>query len=191
MRAACAGLGAVLCAGAVGCNTVDKDAPPKLGGPQTGKQVGPGLPGTPTLPGSQGVGQINRAPSGSGIGGPSQPGGFITGVQPSGGFGQPAGRVNQPGPATGAGGTLIPDVRPGGQSSALTGGYGPMTPPNMSGPHAAPHTTAGGTGHTFTPPPLTDPGFVPPARPDAPAMPVAPPKPGMSVSPGLFGGPGG
>jgi hypothetical protein len=192
VRAACAGLGAVLCAGAVGCNTTEKDKPAPFGVPANMKQVDPGLPGTPKLPGapsglgtqgSQGLGTLNRTPTGTGpsfgTGGPA--GTFGTGAPPAGGVGagQPGGRAGAPGTVTGAGGsTMIPSMGPGGPVTPAGGNWPSMPPPNMptgSQPQSG-HTTGSGHGSNPSPLALTDLGREPmPFGPNGQAGPVAPP----------------
>lgn len=161
VRAAFTGLGALLCAGAIGCTGLDKPVPPKIGANTgtgaNGKQIGPGLPGTPMLPGSPGMGASRTPQPGfgnpaAGVGGSGvmQTGGTnypATGTPTGGGFNSPAGR--QPaggynpnvGGGTGAGyppvggSSLVPSAGPIGGSGGFGGspqGYnntGAFNPP--------------------------------------------------------------
>src|SRR5262245_36046751 len=88
VRAAFAGLGAVLCAGVLGCMNTDKaPVPNKYGTSINGtnnKAVTPGLQGAKSLPGQPGSGGVglNNQPGG---GNPAA--GMGSGLQPAGGFG--------------------------------------------------------------------------------------------------------
>lgn len=186
-RAASMGLGALLCAGAVGCMGTDKDRmpPPRIGANNTGKSVTPGLPGTPMLPGSSGVSATKSTQPGTtggnpyagyGSGGIQQTGGFATGA---GTGATPGGRtVVQPSGPTGAGagsGYVIPPVAPG--AAPPTAGFGGMPAPAMDYPNGQ------GRGGSFNPPApgLSDIGPIPPSPPGQVASgsnysPIAPPQ---------------
>ena len=100
------GVGAALCVTLVGCNEIDK---PRLG--SSTKQPGPGLPGTPTLSGQPGTGNVRTG----------QPG---AGIQPIGAAGTPVGRGH--GMGSPAGGNTNFGTNPGG--NAFVPAVGPSNP---------------------------------------------------------------
>lgn len=191
VRVVFAGVGAVFCFGVIGCLGTDKPKDmSKL--PTNTKQPGPGLPGTPMLPGSQGMGAGNtkfgQQPLNQYQYGPSQTGtssGLGSGsIQPTSGFGSlpPTGQYNrQPTNAAGTGlgaGGIAPSVAPVGSSYQQGMGSGGSPSPNWGSP------TGGAAADPYrrsdTPQvPLTD--IYPPAPPGggaggiAPAGPIAPP----------------
>lgn len=180
VRAVFAGLGVVVCAGAIGCTGLDKDkAPPKIGSNVMGKQQqpGPGLPGMQTLPGQPGSGlATTRTPlpgsnnpyAGYGMGAGA-------GVQQTGSWntGAGAGNVRPPySPGTGGAGSGF-----GTGAGAGTGtGFGPA--PGVI-PSAAP-TGGLGTGNM----PSSWGGANHPAAPSLSDVPMPPPPPGSA---GAFG----
>jgi hypothetical protein len=151
------GLGAALCVTVVGCNEIDK---PKLGG--TTKQPGPGLPGTPTLSGQPGSGNVRGG----------QPG---MGTQPLGGVGTPVGRspagslpvggnTNFAAGSGSGGNAFVPSVSPsnldpapvspaaGMGTGAATGSFGGAAAPSLDAPGLTPPASPGAAGAAVLPP---------------------------------------
>ena len=155
-------LGAALCVTVVGCTELDK---PRFG--KSTKQPGPGLPGTPTLQGQPGTGNVRTG----------QPN---LGTQPMGAAGTPVSR--SPATAYPTGGnsgfgaaansnTLLPNVGPANND------YTPIAPAAGMG-NGAPSGSFGGAAA----PPLDAPGLTPPAAPGAVGG-VAPPPGGGPIAP--------
>lgn len=193
-----AGVGALACAGFVGCLNNDKSKDSIRPANNT-KQPGPGLPGTPMLPGMPGTGigtpKTGQLPTNqfgtSGTGTVSGVGTGTTGFQQPGGFAAPAGNRTGVSPAVNTGfgsgapgGSLAPSVQPSvGYQPAPSSGAGGTPAPNWGS------GTTTGTGTVADPyrrpdpgvPPLTD--LYPPAPPGgsgsvapsvAPIAPIAP-----------------
>jgi hypothetical protein len=146
-------LGAALCLTVIGCTEIDK---PRFG--KSTKQPGPGLPGTPTLTGQPGSGNVRTG----------QPG---TGTQPMGATGTPVGRT--PGGAYPTGGntgfgsgasgnTFVPNVGPANNDYTPISSAAPISPATGMGA-GAPSGSFGGAAA----PPLDAPGLTPPAAPGA------------------------
>ncbi|MBA4187607.1 MAG: hypothetical protein C0467_06265 [Planctomycetaceae bacterium] len=161
VRAIHMGLGAVLCAGAIGCMNTDKDkiSPPPRIGANGGKQQlpPPGLPGLQPLPGS--TTPVGAAPK-AGQPGYNSPfaGAGATGTPAATNFGAagqpPARTIGQPVTPAGFNSptSAIPSVGPG--------GAGQMPPPSFETPGA--QSRIGGSP---PPPNLNELGPVPPGPP--------------------------
>jgi hypothetical protein len=187
VRAAFTGLGFALCvwasAGSIGCTNPDKPAPkPAQKFDANGRPIPPGLPGTTTIPGASGSGNVglNRtgpsmgispaAGMGSGAGGIQPAGGFQTGngapynTAPTGGMGLPNGYQQPigtggypPSPSSGGFGgssSVVPSAGPGGSPSSYRPGSGSMSGSGagMSGP-LPPSLVETGPVPGLTPPP--------------------------------------
>lgn len=151
------GIGAALCVTVVGCNEIDK---PRLGG--AAKQPGPGLPGTPTLSGQPGTGNMRTGQPGT-IGQPM--GATGAGRSPAGAY-SPTGNTNF---GTGTSGTnFVPGVGPANND------YQPISNTPVS---PATGMGAGAAGGSFggAPPSLATPELYAPAAPDAKGGAVTPP----------------
>ncbi len=162
------GLGAVLCAGAMGCMNSEKDRmpPPRIGA-NGGKQVTPppGLPGIQPLPGASNPVGASARPGPPGYNSPyAGAGSGATGIQQTGGFatapgtGQPPARtIGQPvNPPTTINppAAIIPSTGPVGAS-------GPLPAPSFDAPNTQSRT---GGGYP-APPNLTEVGPIPPSPP--------------------------
>jgi hypothetical protein len=151
------GIGAALAVTIVGCNEIDK---PRLGG--AAKQPGPGLPGTPTLSGQSGMGNLRSGQPG--LNTPSMgTAGTPAGRSPAGAYSQ-TGNTN-----FGAGGNhFVPSVSP------TNPDYQPLSNTPIS---PASGMGAGSAGGSFggAPPSLATPELYAPAAPDAKGGAVTPP----------------
>ena len=197
VRAVCAGVGAVLCAGAIGCNGMDK---PKDTKQAINTKVG--LPGTPTLPqtgtgvagarfGQQPTGQFN----GMGNTGIQQTGGVA--YPPQRQFGQPnyntgvgtGGSGFGVGGTGGAGGSVIPPVGPAGAGYQnpypQPGAGGGMPQPGFTGVNT-PGAGTTGAGFASNPPAPSFSDPFPPAPPGGGSVSV-PGTAAMPLSPALTG----
>jgi hypothetical protein len=149
------GVGAALVVSVVGCNEIDK---PRLGAT---KQPGPGLPGTPTLSGQPGSGNVRTG----------QPG-----ARPIGSAGMPVGRDTTGGLPAGGNSTFgtsgnvgVPSVNPT-NPDYVPISSAPLSPAAGMGA-GAPVGSFGGA----QPPSLDAPGLTPPASPGAASGAVTPP----------------